>query len=247
MFYSYLGIISVVAQIACIVHCVARRNDYFWIFIILFFPFVGCAVYAIMIWVPEARHSHTARGTSKALLAVFDPRRELRRRLNSLDVSDTVSNRVSLAGELVRHGMVKDALVLYERSLTGVYADDPYLLCGYASALYAAGFYPDARTALEKLRTANPTLRLQEAKLLYARVLEQLGETERAAREYAAAVQDSGGMEAKCRYAVFLKQGGQEAAARELFQDILHNAKLGSRHSRRLNQEWISTAKRELV
>ncbi|HET7175878.1 MAG TPA: hypothetical protein VFK21_07690 [Gammaproteobacteria bacterium] len=247
MFYSYLGIISAVVQIACIVHCISRRNDYFWIFIILFFPFIGSAVYAIMIWIPDTRHSHAARGTSKAVLAIFDPRRELRRRLNSLDVSDTVSNRVSLAGELVRHGMVKDALALYERSLVGIYEDDPYLLCGYATALYAAGFYADARSVLEKLRTTNPGLKLPEAKLLYARVLEQLGEMERADREYAAAVRESGGMEAKCRYALFLKQQGQQAAAKELFQDILQNAKLGSSHSRRLNKEWIGTAKRELA
>lgn len=247
MLYSYLGIISAVVQIACIVHCVSRRSDYFWIFVILFFPFVGSAVYALVIWIPEARHSHAARGTSRAVLALFDPRRELRRRLNSLDVSDTVSNRVSLAGELVRHGMIKDALALYERSLTGVYEDDPYLLYGYATALYAAGIYADARLALEKLRAGNPALKLQGTKLLYARTLEQLGEMDLAAREYAAALQESGGMEAKCRYALFLKHRGQESTARELFQDILHNAKLGSSHSRRLNKEWIGTAKRELA
>ncbi|HEY1991868.1 MAG TPA: tetratricopeptide repeat protein [Gammaproteobacteria bacterium] len=247
MFGSYFWIISVVIEIVFVVHAINRRQDYFWIFIILFFPLVGCAVYALMVWIPDARHSRTARGTSKAMLAVFDPRRELRKRLSHLDVSDTVENRVSLARELTRHGMVQDALGLYERSLKGVYEDDPYLLQGYAGALFEAGMLQDARTTLEKLRAANPGLKAPDAQLLQARVLEKLGDVARADREYAAVVQAYGGMEAKCRYGLFLKQQARQDQARELFEDILRGAKHASGHSRRLNREWIGTAKRELA
>ncbi|HSN16761.1 MAG TPA: tetratricopeptide repeat protein [Gammaproteobacteria bacterium] len=247
MFHSYFWIISVVIEIVFIVHAINRRQDYFWIFIILFFPLVGCAVYALMVWIPDARHSRTARGTSKAVLSLVDPRRELRNRLSHLDVSDTVENRVSLARELARHGMTQDALSLYERSLKGVYEDDPYLLQGYAGALFEAGMLQDARAALEKLRATNPTLKSQEAQLLYARVLDRLGETVLADKQYAAVVQAFGGMEAKCRYALFLKQQARKEEARDLFEDILRGAKHTSGHSRRLNKEWIGTAKRELA
>ena len=247
MFGSYFWIISIVVEIVFIVHAINRRQDYFWIFIILFFPMVGCAVYALMVWIPEARHSRTARGTSKAMLALLDPKRELRKRLSHLDVSDTVANRVSLAGELTRHGMVQDALALYERSLKGVYEDDPYLLQGYAGALFEAGMWQDARATLEKLRATNPSLKAPDAQLLYARVLEKLGEVPRADKEYAAVVRAYGAMEAKCRYGMFLKQQARNDEAKELFEDILRGAKHTSGHSRRLNKEWIGTAKRELA
>lgn len=247
VFYSYFWIISIVIQVLFIVHAISRRQDYFWIFVILFFPLVGCLVYALVVWIPDARHSRTARGTSRAMLGLVDPKHELRKRLSHLDVSDTVENRVSLARELTRRGMVQDALGLYERSLKGVYEDDPYLLQGYAGALFEAGMLQDARAALEKLRATNPTLKSQESHLLYARVLEGLGDAARADKEYAAVVQAYGGMEAKCRYGVFLKQRTRGDEARSLFEDILRGAKLATGHSRRLNKEWIGIAKRELA
>lgn len=247
MFYSHFWLISIIVQVIFVVHAIGRRQDYFWIFVILFFPLVGCAVYALMVWIPEARTSRTARGTSRAVLSLFDPRRELRTRLSHLDVSDTVENRVSLARELTRRGMVQDALGLYERSLKGVYEDDPYLLQGYAGALFRAGMLQDARAALEKLRATNPALKSQEAQLLYARVLDGLGDAAAAGREYAAVVQAYGGIEAKCRYGLFLKQQGKADQAKQLFEDILRGAKHTSSHSRRLNKEWIGTAKRELA
>lgn len=247
MFGSYFWIASILIQVVFIVHAVNRRQDYFWIFIILFFPLVGCLVYALVIWIPDARHSSAARGTSKAMLSLVDPKRELRKRLSHLDVSDTVENRISLARELTRHGMVKDALGLYERSLKGIYEDDPYLLQGYASALFEAGTLQDARDVLEKLRVTNPGLKSPEAQLLYARVLEGLGDPARADKEYAAAVQAYGNIEAKCRYGLFLKQQARKDEARDLFQDILRGAKHAGGHSRRLNKEWIQRAKRELA
>lgn len=39
-----------------------------------------------------------------------------------------------LAEELVKHGMMEDALTLYQRSLTGIYAADPHLMLGLANA-----------------------------------------------------------------------------------------------------------------
>ena len=247
MFYPYFWILSTIVQVVFVVHVIMRRNDYFWIFIILFFPVVGCAVYALVIWIPEARHSRTARGTSKAVLSIFDPRRELRRRLGNLDMSDSVENRILLAKELANHGMIEDALGLYERSLKGVYEDDAQLLLGYASALFEAKRLQEARSVLDKLRPMNLSLKTQEAQLLHARVLEQLGETQHAEKQYAAVVQAFGGIEAKCRYGLFLKQLGKGDAARPLFQDILLGAKHAGSHSRRLNREWISIAKRELA
>ncbi|HEV2111643.1 MAG TPA: tetratricopeptide repeat protein [Gammaproteobacteria bacterium] len=237
---------SVLLQIIFVVHVLSRGHDLFWVFIILLFPFVGCTVYALMVWIPDMRHSRTTRRTSRAIVTLFDPRRELRRRLGSLDVSDTVENRVALAKELARHGMMKDALALYERSLKGIYEDDPYLMTGYAGALFDAGYLPDARAMLDRLRAKNPSLRSAEPQLLHARVLQQLGETAAADREYQAVVAQHGSTEAKCRYAQFLQQQGRSAEAKAMFDDVIRSSRHGTRHSRRLNKEWISLAKKGL-
>lgn len=239
--------LSILLQIIFVVHVFIRGHDLFWIFIILLFPVVGCTVYALLIWIPDMRHSRTTRRTSRAIVGLFDPRRDLRKRLGSLDVSDTVENRVSLAKELARHGMTNDALALYERSLKGVYEDDPYLLVSYAGALFDGGYLPDARTMLDRLRAKNPSFKSAEAQLLRARVLQQLGEVAAADREYHAVVTQHGGSEAKCRYAQFLQQQGRGQEAKDLFEDVIRSNRHGTRHSRRLNKEWINLAKKGLT
>jgi hypothetical protein len=243
---SYLWILSAIIQVVFVAHVVVRKNDIYWIFIILFFPLLGCLAYALLVWIPDMRGSRTARGASRTVLSFLDPKRDLRRRLQGLDVSDTVQNRVALAQELVRHGMVPDALSLYERSLTGIYVDDAYLLTGYAAALFAAGEFAKAKDVLEKMRAANPGVKSQEAHLLYARSLQALGETEKALKEYAAVCRYFSGLEANCRYALLLKQQGRQAEAQDLFEDILQVTRHTSHHSRRLNREWIAIAHREL-
>lgn len=243
--WAFWGL-SVLLQIMFIIHVLTRGHDLFWVLIILLFPVVGCAVYAILVWLPDAQHSRTTRSTSKAIVRLLDPRRNLRKRLDSLDVSDTVENRVLLAAELVQHGMTRDALSLYERSLKGVYEDDPYLLGGYAAVLYDAGDLADAREQLERLRARNPGFKSHDPQLLYARVLERLGETSAAEREYKTVLTQHGTLESKCRYAQFLQQQGKDADAKAIFEEVIRNSKFGTHHSRRLNREWISLAKKAL-
>jgi hypothetical protein len=40
---------------------------------------------------------------------------------------------------------------------------------------------------------------------------------------------------------------GKTSEARALFEDILKDAKIASRHSHRLNKEWVDIAKREVA
>lgn len=240
-----LGILLLVIQLGFAAHAIRRGHDQIWIYLIIFVPLIGCILYTLMVVLPEARSSRAVRGVSKAVATTLDPKRDLRKKLDNLDVSDTVENRVMLAGELVKHGMMEDALTLYQRSLTGIYAADPHLMLGMANAFFKAGRFKETQETLDRLIQANPEFRSQEGHLLYARALEELGDIDKAAEEYQALCQYYNGAEAKCRYGLLLKRQGNASEAINLFEDLLRVAKRASRHSNQLNKEWLAVARRE--
>jgi hypothetical protein len=244
---EFAGILMLLIQIGFAVHAIRHGQSMLWVFLIIFLPLLGCILYSVMVLLPEVIQSRTARRGSKALLRTLDPQKELRKRREALELSDTVGNRSALAQEYFKQGMLDDAIALYESSLTGMYRTDPDLLLGLAKALVEAKQFGRARDTLETLTTANPEFEHQEAHLLYARSLEALGELDRALEEYRALAKYSAGAEAKCRHALLLKRMGKTAEARALFEDIVKDARAASSHSYRLNKEWVEIAKREVA
>jgi len=233
-------------QIGFAVHAMRRGYSLFWVFLIIFVPLIGCILYVVMVLIPEAMRSRAALQGGKALRKAMDPGKDLRELQEALERSDTVGNRVALAQEYLKRGQYEAAIPLYEAALTGFYRDDPELLLGLTRALCGAGKFERAREALESFRAANPDYSNAEAQLLYARVLEELGDTEPALNEYALLAEKAPSAEIKCRYGRLLKQVGRQAEARSLFEEVVKDAKGATQHSYRLNREWVELARREL-
>jgi hypothetical protein len=142
---------------------------------------------------------------------------------------------------------VDDAIGIYRASLVGMYADDPPLLFELASALHAAGRLDEARATFEQLR-ANASLLSNDHLLLSARVYEDAGDLEGAAREYRALLSRPViGEEGRCRYALVLKQLGRAGEAHALFEEIVRHARLSPTHYRKAQKRWIDAAKKELA
>jgi hypothetical protein len=240
------GILMLLIQIGFAVHAIRRGYPLFWVFLIIFVPLIGCLLYVVMVLLPEAAQSRTARQGSKLFRKALDPGKELRQRREALELSDTVGNRAALAQEYLKQGMLDDAIQLYERSLTGMYRTDSGLLLGLATALIQAGKFERARETLDTLYETNPGYDNSDAHLLYARAFEELGATDRALEEYAALLRAASGAEVKCRYALLLKRVGRDAEAKGLFEEIVRDANRAGPHSYRLNREWVDRAKREL-
>ncbi len=240
------GILMLLIQIGFAIHALRRGHPLFWVFLIVFVPLIGCLLYVVMVILPEAAQSRAAQQGTRVLRKALDPGKELRQLREALDRSDTVGNRAALAQECLKQGQYDEAISLYESSLTGMYRTDPAFLLGLATALNGAKQFGRAREALDTLYEANPDYDNADARLLYARALEELGETEPALAEYATLLRTAPSAEIKCRYGLLLKRSGREAEARDLFGEVVKDAKGTSQHSYRLNREWVEMAKREL-
>jgi hypothetical protein len=241
-----LYIVGLVISVPLIIHCIRTGRNTIWVFVLLALPMVGSAAYFFVEIFPELRSSRASRRALRGLRSTLDPESNLRRAENAVKVTGDVASRQKYADELVRMGRAAEALPIYQTCLTGVFADDPKLLLGYAQAQFAAGEPAGARSTLDELIGKNPQFRSPDGHLLYARALEGEGNDEKALSEYATLAEYYPGAEAGVRYAKLLKRLGQAPLARQTLQGLLERARFAPAHYRRVQGEWLDEAASEL-
>jgi hypothetical protein len=238
-----LMILSVIVQIGLILHVVRTGRPMYWIFIILIAPGIGSLAYAIVELLPELSNSGQGRRAMRGIRKTLDPGGDLRQRQLEHKLSGSVDAARHLAGELLENGQYDEAIEHYEKSLTGLYEDDPDLLLGLAKALVANDEFEKARDTLDLLKEHNPEFRSQDGHLLYARSVAACGDEDKALDEYKAVTAYYAGAEARLQYGLFLEKLGDNAAALAEFKEIISTAELAPRHYRKAQSDWISQAK----
>lgn len=238
-------IVSIVIQLALVVHILKTGRNMTWVFIVLFFPLIGTLAYVIVELLPEWTRGPTAHSAKRKFSKAINPNKDLHAASQNLAVADTVQNAMALAEECLEKGRYEEARQLYERSLRGVHADDPHLLLGLANAQFGVGDFAGTVKTLDLLKETNPKHRSAEGHLLYAKAQEQLGNSDAAIHEFEALTKYYSGPEPTCRLAVILKSKGRVEEANALFAKVLNESKVAGKHYNTLHKEWVALARRE--
>jgi len=248
MFFLYL--ISGAISLGLIVHCIKTGRNTIWVYVLVVLmtvvPFVGPAVYVAAEILPGLLGSRGSRRAMRGLRTTLDPEGDLRRFENEMKVTGNVASRQKYADELVRLGRASEALPIYQTCLTGLFAEDPKLLLGYARAQFEAGDAAGARKTLDDLIQKNPDFKSADGHLLYARAVEAEGDVEKALSEYATLAEYFPGAEAGVRYARLLIRSNQRPLAQQTLKALLDRARFAPAHYRKAQREWLDEAHREL-
>ena len=242
-----LGVLLLLAQIACAVHVARTGRSYVWIFLVVFVPVVGMAAYFLVEILPEVMGSRSTRRAVAGLGRAIDPGRGLREAQRRLEITPTAGNKAALAEEYLRADRPVEAAALYREALTGIHAADPAMTLGLARALFAQGHMLETEYVLAGLHDSDSGYRSPEAHLLYARSLEAQGRAEAALKEYEALIAYYPGQEARCRYALLLRDNGREAEARRMFEEVCQLIEYGPRHQRQAQRGWYDLSRRFLA
>ena len=244
-----LYIVSGLLSLGLVVHCIKTQRNTIWVYVLVVlitFPFIGALIYIGAELLPEWLGSRTSRRAMRGLRTTLDPEGNLRRFENEMQVTGNVASRQKYADELVRLGRAKEALPVYQTCLTGVFAEDPKLLLGFARAQFEAGDPAAARATLDDLIAKNPDFKSADGHLLYARALEAEGDVEKALSEYATLTEYFPGAEAGVRYAKLLIRADRRPLAQQTLKALLDRAKFAPAHYRKAQREWLDEAHREL-
>jgi hypothetical protein len=219
--------LTVLIQACFIFHVFKTGRPYWWAFVILGFPVLGCVVYYLVEVFPNSQEHRAVRKTVRKVAQVMAPDAEFLRRVEEVEICGSVENKAALAEECLGRGLTVEAMRLYDQCVTGPYAGDPKLRFGLVRACLAD----------------RPEFRVNEVALLHARALEGAGEVGAARQAYERLLPGFVGLEARYRYAMLLQATENAEAARAELETILAHAKrFRIRHEE--EQEWVSAARR---
>ncbi|HTV86946.1 MAG TPA: tetratricopeptide repeat protein [Dyella sp.] len=243
---SLVFLLSLALQVACAVHVVRSGRPLYWIWLLLLGSYLAVAVYVLIAVIPDLRRNPGGHKVARQAMKVIDPQRRRRELMRQLELSNTVDNRRKLADECLQQGDFANAQELYQGLLTGLYATDPHFMLGLAQAQAGGEQYAQARATLDALIQANPHYKSSDGHLLYARCLEELGETEAALEEYRVLADSYPGEEGRFRYGRLLARHQHLDEARNVLQAQLKRARLMPGYYRRKEQQWLKAAQLEL-
>jgi hypothetical protein len=238
------AIVSVIVQALLIIHVLKTGRDFRWIFLLIFLPGIGSLIYFVMEILPSLTGGLAARRAARHVGRLVDPGRSLRQQQLEYERSRNVDTATRLANELIRGGRHDEAIKVCEESRTGVFADDPTLLSTLAAAHFGKRELKKAIETLELLRAQNPDFRSPDGHLLYARALEEDGQTDKAIQEYEALGRYYPGAEARVRLAQLQQRIGNTEMAARMFRQIVEDARLAPKHFQKAQHEWIDIARK---
>lgn len=241
-----IGAVVLLIQFCFVYHVFRTGRPYWWMFIIMAFPVMGCLVYYFVEVFPGSREHRRANKAARALARALRPDADVRKRAEELEICGSVDNRISLAAECMNHGMHAEAMRLYESCLAGAFASDGAILFGLARAAVEGRAWDAAAAAIARLQSDAPKFRPHETRLLQARVAEGRGETDAALAAYRELLPIFVGQEARFRYGSLLLRLGRREAAMEIFNEVVTHAR---RHSSTIEEEarWASAAKQAIA
>lgn len=220
-----MGGVVVLLQLTVIFHAMKTRRPYYWIFIIMGFPVLGCVIYFIIEVLPGSRSERNIKKIGNDIVKAMNPDRDMKRKAEELAICGSVENKLQLAAELVEGGMFDEAIELYRSAREGQYYFAPDLLYGFARARFFNGEYLEARKLLGELQEHAPRYYPQEVALMKARAAAKFGDRSIARAEIEVLLDKFVGLEARYRYAEILFEDGQAARARAELERVIDHAK----------------------
>ncbi len=233
-------------NLICVIHIIRRGKEIWWILIILFFPGLGSLFYFFMEMLPDLRRGDLRRDmvdmkdrfrTAEGRIAA------LKKELQSVE---TVEKRVELAEAYAEAERWDDAVETYLPCIEGPLGDDPFLLYGYARVRFNQGSLDFAREALDKIDQSGSRDKINERKLLKARLLHRNGKSQEALPLFEEVVEISQGEEARFYFAEYLIDQGKPDEGRAILEDMLDNQSQHSGLYRKTNREWFGRARQIL-
>jgi len=238
-----LAALIFVIQLCFAFHALKSGRPYWWIFIIMGFPVMGCVLYYFIEVFPTSRESRRAEQAMRVVSRALNPDKTLNERIAELEACGSVDNRMALARTCIEHKKYFEAAALYRSCMTGMYENDPDLRLGLARALELSSVFEEALKVASGLRETHPAFRPNEVRLILAKAFEGSGCMDEALAEFQFLSENYPGEEGRFRYGALLKRMGKADAARDVFERMLRNAQRMPGHYREAQREWLSLAR----
>ena len=116
----------------CIYHAYKNGSAYYWYFLIMFIPIIGCVIYLIT----QVYNKRDAEKIQEDIVSVINPTKKIKDLEKRLQFSETYQNRVDLADALLNIKDYKNAIPHYVEALKDGSQNDFYVTEKLVTAYY---------------------------------------------------------------------------------------------------------------
>jgi len=234
---------AVPLQILAIIHALKTGRKQ-WLYLLIFLPLVGVAIYFYMELLPEITHGTFLNNLQKYFL----PKQKIKEWERKVLITDNITNRLGLSAAYAEQKKYDNAIELSLSCLKGLYVDDPGIFLQLARQYFYNEQYEESIAYFDKLNAKNSgRFSIAEDELLYVRALDGIGKNDLADEGYRRVIRIHHSLEARYHYGQFLKKQQNNADARLQFQAIRSEIKLLPGYLRRKNAQWFRRALKELM
>jgi len=239
--HSYFYYIPIALQAFCAFHSYQRGTLNRWIFIIIFLPVIGSAIYLFSEVLSERR----IRGPKVNIAAIVNPGGQIKKLEETVRFADTFANKIKLADAYLAGGYTEKAVELYEASLVGSFADNEHALSQLLKGYFTQERYDDVIATAQKIKQSQK-FNKSEAHLLYAQALENTDQPKAAEQEFKAMKGRFSCFEQRYQYGMFLKRAGRDDDARRIFTELIDEVPHLGPVEKKNGRAWFGKAKEEL-
>lgn len=157
----------------CLYHIWKTGRPFFWIFVIIFLPVIGCIIYIIT----QALQKDDVNKIQQEITTIINPTKKITDLQAALDFSDTFQNRINLADALLEQKQFEPAIGHYQEALKGNFKNDSYVKMQLMQCYYALGRNQDLIQEAEPIK-AHPDFIKSPVSFYYAKALDSEGRPE---------------------------------------------------------------------
>jgi len=239
MLYYYFVI---VLQAYCIYHCYTKRNNYFWYFVILFIPLLGCILY-LFTQVFQKRELDKAQ---ESILAVVNPGKKISDLEAKFYFAETFENQVALADAYLDSQLYEKAIANYNAALGRGFQNDFYTIAKLEEAYYCASAYKEAIKCAEKIKN-NSKFKKSKALFYYGLSLEKIGSLAVAEEMLQRFDAPFSNYKERLNLVQFYRRNNKLVEAKSLLQELVLESEQMTKQTRNTTRGIIKKVKEELA
>lgn len=228
-FGGFFGIGGIL-MIAAILHFIRKRPNFYWIWIILFLGPLGALIYLAVEALPELTDPGAFRFVARG-----SRRRELEAAITE---NPSAGNYEELGQIYLDQGKWSKAKDAYDHAISArTDSIDPFYRRAVAET--ELGQFEGAVSDLERVVAKDPKYDFQRGAGLLAYSYWKIGQNEKAAQMFDAAMRTSTLTETQYHYAEFLAAQGKKAEARQVLDAIMNKRRTMPGFQRRRERMWF--------
>ncbi|MBU2941019.1 DUF4071 domain-containing protein [Lacinutrix sp. C3R15] len=210
----------VALQAFCIYHLVKNRRAYYWVFLIIFLPLIGCAIYLIT----QVYNKKDAEKVSEEIVTILNPTKKIKDLEKKLEFVETFQNHVNLADAYYEIGDYKNAIKQYEAVLDKDHQHDFYVISSLIKS-YSKTEDFNVVVRYAKQIENQPEFKKSKIQFLYGLALEKIGQDQEAEAQLKAIDVRYSNYQERLVLAKFLKAKNKTEQAKDILNEIFAESK----------------------